>query len=105
MEQGRLVESAVLSDLYERLSSQHLMISVVEQVERLREFLARRSDISSIESTDSPTQIKAVFTGDAAARSQLLRDAIALDIAITDFHVVSENLESIFLKMDYQRTA
>jgi ABC-2 type transport system ATP-binding protein len=105
MEQGRLVESAVLSDLYQRLSSQHLMISVVEQVERLREFLVGRSDISSIESTDLPMQLKVVFTGDAPARSQLLRDAIALEIAITDFHVTQENLESIFLKMDYQRTA
>lgn len=105
MEQGRLVESAVLSDLYQRLSRQHLMISVVDQVGRLREFLSNRAEVSAIEVTGSLTTLKVLFTGDAAARSQLLRDAIGLGLDITDFHVTQENLESIFLKMDYQRTA
>jgi len=105
MEQGRLVESAVLSDLYQRLSRQHLMISVVDQVDRLREFLSNRAEVSAIEATDSSTTLKVVFTGDIAARSQLLRDAIGLGLDITDFHATQENLESIFLKMDYQRTA
>lgn len=105
MEQGRLVESAVLSDLYQRLSRQHLMISVVDQVGRLREFLSNRAEVSAIEVTDSSTTLKVLFTGDAAARSKLLRDAIGLGLDITDFHVTQENLESIFLKMDYQRTA
>ena len=105
MEQGRLVESAVLSDLYQRLSRQHLIISVVDQVDRLREFLSNRAEVSAIEATDSSTTLKVVFTGDIAARSQLLRDAIGLGLDITDFHATQENLESIFLKMDYQRTA
>jgi ABC-2 type transport system ATP-binding protein len=105
MEQGRLVESAVLSDLYQRLSLQHLMISVVDQVDRLREFLSQRETVSAIETTDSPTTLKVIFAGDDSARSALLRDAIALELPITDFHVTQENLESIFLKMDYQRTA
>ena len=105
MEQGRLVESAVLSDLYQRLSRQHLIISVVDQVDRLREFLSNRAEVSAIEVTDSSTTLKVVFTGDIAARSQLLRDAIGLGLDITDFHATQENLESIFLKMDYQRTA
>ena len=105
MEQGRLVESAVLSDLYQRLSRQHLMISVVDQVGRLREFLSNRAEVSAIEVTDSSTTLKVLFTGDAAVRSKLLRDAIGLGLDITDFHVTQENLESIFLKMDYQRTA
>ena len=105
MEQGRLVESAVLSDLYQRLSRQHLMISVVDQVDRLREFLSHRAEVSAIETTDSPTTLKVIFLGDAAARSTLLKDAIGLNFNITDFHVTQENLESIFLKMDYQRTA
>ncbi len=105
MEQGRLVESAVLSDLYQRLSRQHLMISVVDQIDRLREFLSNRAEVSAIEATNSFTTLKVVFTGDIAARSQLLRDAIGLGLDITDFHATQENLESIFLKMDYQRTA
>ena len=105
MEQGRLVESAVLSDLYQRLSHQHLMISVVGQVDRLREFLSNRAEVSAIEATDVPTTLKVVFTGDSAARSKLLKDAIGLGLDITDFHATQENLESIFLKMDYQRTA
>ena len=105
MEQGRLVESAVLSDLYQRLSRQHLIISVVDQVDRLREFLSNRAEVSAIEVTDSSTTLKVVFLGDIAARSQLLRDAIGLGLDITDFHATQENLESIFLKMDYQRTA
>jgi len=67
MEQGRLVESAVLSDLYQRLSRQHLMISVVDQVDRLREFLSNRAEVSAIEATDSSTTLKVVFTGDIAA--------------------------------------
>ncbi len=105
MEQGRLVESAVLSDLYQRLSRQHLMISVVGQVDRLREFLSNRAEVSAIEATDSPTTVKVLFVGDIAARSKLLKDAIGLGLDITDFHATQENLESIFLKMDYQRTA
>ena len=81
------------------------MISVVDQVGRLREFLSNRAEVSAIETTDSSTTLKVVFTGDIAARSQLLRDAIGLGLDITDFHATQENFESIFLKMDYQRTA
>ncbi len=105
MEQGRLVESAVLSELYDRLSCQHLIISVVSNVERLAQFLGRHSSISQIENGPQPNTLRALFTGTTLERSELLRSAIALEIPITDFHVTQENLESIFLKMDYQRTA
>lgn len=104
MEQGRLVESATLTELYDRLSARRLSISVLEGTRRLQEVLAEQGQIQAIELVNATT-IQAVFTGNDADRQALLKTLVAADMPITDFHVTQENLESIFLKMDYQRTA
>jgi ABC-2 type transport system ATP-binding protein len=104
MEQGRLVESAVLSDLYDRLSTQHLTISVLENMAGLRSLLSNNSQISQIENGSDRT-IKVIFAGDDRDRAQLLQILLQAGIPITDFHITQEDLESIFLKMDYQRTS
>jgi ABC-2 type transport system ATP-binding protein len=104
MEQGRLVESAVLEDLYNRLSTQHLTISVLENVEALRSLLSANPQISQIEN-DGDRTIKAIFAGEDRDRARLLQALLQAGIPITDFHITQEDLESIFLKMDYQRTS
>jgi ABC-2 type transport system ATP-binding protein len=71
MEQGRLVESAVLEDLYNRLSTQHLTISVLENVEALRSLLSANPQISQIEN-DGDRTIKAIFAGEDRDRARLL---------------------------------
>jgi ABC-2 type transport system ATP-binding protein len=104
MEQGKLVESAVLADLYERLSLQHLTISVLDNSDRLRGLLAENAQVSQVEGV-SDRVVKLVFSGNESDRAKLLQSMIQAEIPILDFHTTQENLESIFLKMDYQRTA
>jgi ABC-2 type transport system ATP-binding protein len=104
MEQGRLVESAVMADLYDRLSEQHLTIAVLEHRDRLQSVLAAQSQITDIVVVNDRT-VKATFAGTDGDRAQLLQTLLAAELAVTDFHVVQEDLESIFLKMDYQRTS
>jgi ABC-2 type transport system ATP-binding protein len=104
MEQGRLVESAVLADLYDRLSAQHLTISVLAHRDRLQTVLAQQPQITDITVVNDRT-VKATFAGGDGDRAQLLQTLLAAELAVTDFHVVQEDLESIFLKMDYQRTS
>ncbi|MBE9030917.1 ABC transporter ATP-binding protein [filamentous cyanobacterium LEGE 11480] len=104
MEQGRLVESALLSDLYDRLSVRRLSISVLDELARLQALLAQQGQIQAIEVVDDTT-LQATFSGNDGDRLALLKTLMEAGVAITDFHVTQENLESIFLKMDYQRTA
>jgi ABC-2 type transport system ATP-binding protein len=104
MEQGRLVESANLGDLYNRLQAKHLMISALGNCTNLQTLLQQQSNISAIEPVDGQT-LKMLFAGDDRDRAQLLQTLLSHNLAITDFHIVQEDLESIFLKMDYQRTA
>jgi ABC-2 type transport system ATP-binding protein len=104
MEQGRLVESAALSDLYQRLSTQRVTIAVLEGPDRLRAVLAHHPQISQVESVGE-LAVRLVFAGGDADRAQLLQSLLAAQIPVTDFHSTQEDLESIFLKMDYQRTA
>jgi ABC-2 type transport system ATP-binding protein len=104
MEQGRLVESAVLSDLYDRLSTQHLIISVLDHLERLRSLLGNYPQVSCVE-VRGERSVRAEFSGTEVEGARLLQVLVNAEIPVTAFHVTQENLESIFLKMDYQRTA
>ncbi|MGI0493366.1 ABC transporter ATP-binding protein [Alkalinema pantanalense CENA528] len=104
MEQGRLVESSVLSDLYDRLSSQHLLISVVDDLEKLQRFLVDRPEVTGVVMANDRT-LKLTFAGNERDRAALLRAILNADISVTEFYTTQENLESIFLKMDYQRTS
>jgi ABC-2 type transport system ATP-binding protein len=104
MEQGKLVESAVLSDLYERLSQQHLTISVLDSADRLEKLLQAQTQVSQIEKIDDRI-LKLVFSGNESDRARLLQSIMQAEIPVLDFHRTQEDLESIFLKMDYQRTA
>jgi ABC-2 type transport system ATP-binding protein len=104
MEQGRLVESAALLDLYQRLSSQHVTIAVLEGPDLLRTVLANYPQVSRVESVGE-LAVQLEFAGSDADRANLLQALLAAQIPVTDFHSTQENLESIFLKMDYQRTA
>lgn len=104
MEQGRLVESAVLSELYDRRGSQALQIRMLAPPQDWLTIVQQQAGVQSVELTQ-PDQIKVAFVGDAQARADLLRSLLAAGLTITDFHQTQENLEDIFLKMDYQRTS
>ncbi|MFM2428954.1 MAG: hypothetical protein RLZZ511_167 [Cyanobacteriota bacterium] len=104
MEQGRLVESAVLADLYDRLSAQHLTISVIENRDRLAAILAGQPHVADVAVVNAQT-LRATFAGTERDRAVLLKALLAADLAVTNFHAAQEDLESIFLKMDYQRTS
>jgi ABC-2 type transport system ATP-binding protein len=112
MEQGKLVESAALSELYDRLSTQHVVVAVLDgadglqptEGQRLHAFLSNHPQVSQVKPIGNLScQIE--FAGSDADRAQLLQSLLAAQIPVTDFHSTQENLESIFLKMDYQRTS
>jgi ABC-2 type transport system ATP-binding protein len=104
MEQGRLVESAELEDLYDRLQGQHLIITLLGDRAQLQRALEQQETISDIEPVNVQT-LKMLFSGNDRERAMLLQRLLAEGMLITDFHIVQEDLEAIFLKMDYQRTA
>jgi ABC-2 type transport system ATP-binding protein len=77
---------------------------VLEHRDRLQSVLAAQSQIADVVVVNDRT-VKAIFAGTDGDRAQLLQTLLAAELAVTDFHVVQEDLESIFLKMDYQRTS
>jgi ABC-2 type transport system ATP-binding protein len=116
MELGRLVESSRLQELYDRVSQEELLIATIGDIQPLLVALERHGMVTSCEIVPGTQTVRVQFqTGaDATADKEetaaeacagLLRYLIENNIPICDFHRTQESLESIFLKMDYQRTS
>lgn len=105
MELGFLVESAPLKELYKRLSRQHILISVLGELEALISELKNHPAVVSWELLAGSGQVRVEFSGNLEESAALLRNLVAANIPIADFHNVQEDLETIFLKLGHQQAS
>jgi ABC-2 type transport system ATP-binding protein len=105
MELGFLVESCRLSDLYQRLSHQQILINTLGDLEVLKRELKSNSFVSDLELLVDTNQIRVSFTGTEADAADLLRSLIHAQIPITTFQCTQEDLETIFLKLGHQQAS
>ncbi len=114
MELGYLVESTSLNDLYKRLSRQHLVISTLESSDALESELKNNPLVRNWERAtkaelgDRPGdghRLKVEFDGTPEESTQLLKNLVAANIAVSEFYAKTEDLESIFLKLGHQQTS
>lgn len=105
MELGFLVESTSLADLYQRLSRQQIIIRTLATPDRLQDALRRHSNVSGWKKLADQTGVRITFDGDLEASAMLLRSLIDDGFAITEFHRIQEDLESIFLKLGHQQVS
>ncbi|WP_009631091.1 ABC transporter ATP-binding protein [Synechocystis sp. PCC 7509] len=103
MELGYLVESCNLTNLYQRLSRQQIVISTLGDIETLKANLIEHSLIEEWEVIPQTNSMRVYFTGDRAAGAKLLQSLINAGISITEFHCTQEDLETIFLKLGHKQ--
>ena len=105
MELGFLVESASLSELYQRLSRQQIILGTLGKMEILQQALRQNSFVDTWEIIPETNLLKVNFTGEKQDRVDLLRSLILADIPLTEFHCTQEDLETIFLKLGHQQAS
>ncbi len=105
MELGYLVESTRLKDLYQRLASQHIFITILGDLNRLEATLKHLSYVSHWQKVEESNSLKIQFEGDEEASADLLRSLIQDNFAVTEFRTVREDLETIFLKLGHQQVS
>lgn len=105
MEQGRLVESSSLQDLYDRLSRQHYLVSCLGSLEDLQVALRDHPQVLNCEVLPDKQKVRVVLEGNLEEAAALLRSLIESGIAVTEFSRSQESLESIFLKLGHQQTS
>ena len=105
MELGFLVESASLSELYQKLSRQQIYLSTLGKMEELQHQLSHDSSVETWEILPQSNCLKVNFSGGETECAKLLRSLVLADIPITEFHCSQEDLESIFLKLGHQQTS
>lgn len=112
MELGYLVESAPLGELYKRLSRQQIILGTLGKLEELTSELKNHPWVESWEimqetakgSASAPT-LRVHFSGSREDAANLLRNLVAANIPLTEFHCTQEDLETIFLKMGHQQAS
>lgn len=104
MELGYLVESAPLSQLYDRLGRQQLFISTLDPLDALKAELEHFPVVSGWDIL-SPQRVRVYFQGQAPEASELLRSLVTAGLRISEFHCQQESLESIFLKLGHQQAS
>lgn len=105
MELGCLVESATLKDLYQRLSHQQVVIGTLGDVAMLQATLTHQAQVGKVEVLPGTNRVRVEFAGDQQASADLLRSLIETGIPVTEFSQTQDSLETIFLKLDHQRTS
>jgi len=106
MELGYLVESAPLRELYKRLSRQQIFMSVLgNNLEALISELKNFPWIENWEIVQETQQVCVNFSGSQEDAANLLRELVAANIPLTEFHCTQEDLETIFLKMGHQQAS
>jgi ABC-2 type transport system ATP-binding protein len=104
MELGYLVESASLSEFYQRLGRQQIFLSTLGKLEVLQAELKNHPQVADIE-TLPDGRLRIHFSGGQEDCAQLLRSLIAVGIPLTEFHCTQEDLETIFLKLGHQQAS
>lgn len=105
MELGFLVESTSLTNLYQRLSRQQIIVRSLAPVDHLQAALRHHPDVADWEPLADQTGLCITFDGDLAASADLLRSLITDGIPITEFQRTQEDLETIFLKLGHQQAS
>jgi ABC-2 type transport system ATP-binding protein len=116
MELGYLVESASLKELYQRLSRQQIIISILENPvsnlirgtaphpwDSLESELRHNPKVDGWEVLSEKQTVRVNFSGTPEECSELLRSLIMANIPLTNFHSTQEDLETIFLKMGHKQ--
>jgi ABC-2 type transport system ATP-binding protein len=105
MEAGRLVESSQLTELYRRGNQQQILITALDRLPELQTYLQNFPQVEACQLLEAEKKIAITFLGEEADIFQLLRSLIEQEFPITGFWRNQESLESIFLKLGYQKTA
>ncbi|NET40658.1 ABC transporter ATP-binding protein [Okeania sp. SIO2B3] len=105
MELGYLVESASLKELYQRLSTQQILISVMSGLSELITEIKNFPFAEGWEVLPETQQLQVQFSGTPEDSATLLRTLILANIPVTDFHCTQEDLEAIFLKLGHQQAS
>ncbi|MEG4628181.1 ABC transporter ATP-binding protein [Microcoleus sp. AR_TQ3_B6] len=106
MELGYLVESAPLQELYKRLSRQQIFMSVLgNKLEALTSELKNFPWVENWAIIAETQQVCVDFSGSPEDAANLLRQLVAANIPLTEFHCTQEDLETIFLKMGHQQAS
>lgn len=105
MELGCLVESASLKELYQRLSRQQIVMSVLDNLEMLERELTNHPYVDGWEILSQKNSLQVNFSGGQADSAELLKAIVVAGIPLTEFHCTSEDLESIFLKMGHKQVS
>jgi ABC-2 type transport system ATP-binding protein len=105
MELGFLVESCRLTDLYQRLSHQQILIGTRGDLEILKRELNSNSLVSDLELFVETNQIKVNFAGTEQDAADWLRSLIHTQIPIFNFQCTQEDLETIVLKLGHQQAS
>lgn len=106
MELGYLVESAPLQELYKRLSRQQIFMSVLgNKLEALTSALKNFPWVENWAIIPETQQVCVDFSGSQEDAANLLRELVAANIPLTEFHCTQEDLETIFLKMGHQQAS
>ena len=97
MEFGYLVESAPLQELYKRLSRQQIFMSVLgNKLEALISELKNFPWVKNWEIVQETQQVCVDFSGSQEDAANLLRELVAANLPLTEFHCTQEDLETIF---------
>lgn len=106
MELGYLVESAPLQELYKRLSRQQIFMSVLgNNLAALTSALKNFPWVENWAIIPETQQVCVDFSGSPEDAANLLRELVAANIPLTEFHCTQEDLETIFLKMGHQQAS
>ena len=96
LEQGRLLAVGSVAEISSRVQVQSsVRVRVLDDVERLRGWLAQRDDISELRADDDLTMFS--FSGDRAGEAALLRAMIEAGFSVVEFGAKHKSLEDVFL--------
>ncbi|OKH28064.1 ABC transporter ATP-binding protein [Chroogloeocystis siderophila] len=104
MELGYLVESALLQDLYWRLSRRQILLSTLGDLKELQIELKNNPLVKAWE-VINPKQVRVDFDGDEKACAELLRSLVSAGITLNDFHCTQDDLETIFLNLGHHQAS
>lgn len=105
MELGFLVENASLKELYRRLSRQQIILGSLGDLPLVERELSKNSLIEGWEIIPGTNCLKVNFSGGEVESADLLRRLVQAGIAVTQFHYLQEDLESIFLKLGHKQAS
>lgn len=105
MELGSLVESTSLTELYQRLSLQQIIITTLGNLEDLKRELKHHPKVEEWEVIPEKNSLRVNFSGGDEESADLLRSLIHQGLPIREFHCTQEDLETIFLKLGHKQVS